>query len=107
MNLKPPAVPKPGIAEAPKTTTTASLISRDHCLRKRAMIAVSRSSGVCRLSKGSRMMNIEAKLELLACSRKDIPTKVTEWATPGVFPRIPATRVATSRVRSSDAESGS
>ena len=71
------------------------------------MIAVSPSSGFCRWSKGFRTMNIEAKLELLACSRNDIPTKQTEWAIPGVFRGIPATRLATSRVRSSDAESGS
>ena len=49
------------------------------------MMAVSRSSGFCRLSNGSRTMNIEAKLELLACSRNDMPAKATVCATPGRF----------------------
>ena len=52
-------------------------------------------------------MNIEAKLELLACNRNDIPTKLTEWESPASSAGFLATRLATSRVRSSDAESGS
>ena len=39
----------------------------------------------CRLSNGSRTMNIEPKLEPLACSRNDMPAMATVWATPGVF----------------------
>ena len=48
---------------------------RAHRWRSRAMIAVSRSSGFCRLSKGSSTMNIEAKLGLLACAGTTAPRR--------------------------------
>ena len=72
------------------------------------MIAVSRSSGFCRLSKGSRTMNIEAKLELLACNRNELPAKATVCADAGrVACAIFSILATTALVRSKDAESGS
>ena len=49
---------------APKAITWASLTSLAHAGRNRAMMAVSRSSGLSRFSNGSRTMNIAAKLGL-------------------------------------------
>ena len=51
-------------------------------------------------------MNIEPKLEALACSRNDNPEMVTVWATPGVSRAILSTSAMASWVRCSDAESG-
>ncbi len=51
-------------------------------------------------------MNIEPKLEALACSRNDIPAMATVCATPGVSRAISSTLAIASWVRCSDAESG-
>ena len=80
MNLNPPAVPRPGIADAPSTVNWASGTFSAQALLRLFMIAVSRSSGFCRLSKGARTMNIEAKLELFACNRNELPAKATVCA---------------------------
>ena len=71
------------------------------------MIAVSRSSGFCRSAKGASTMNIEAKLELFACNRNELPAKATVCAMPGVVRAIFSIRATTALVRSKDAESGS
>ena len=84
MNLNPPAMPRPGIGDAPSTVNWASGTFSAQALLRLFMIAVSRSSGFCRWSKGARTMNIEAKLELFACNRNELPAKATVCAMPGV-----------------------
>jgi hypothetical protein len=56
------------------TTVFDSRISTNRS--SRAMMAVSRSPGLLRASNGSRMTNIEPKLELVADSTNDMPEMV-------------------------------
>src|SRR5262249_30273452 len=96
-----------GIAGAPKATTRASLISSAQACRSRAMMASELSSGLVRFSNGSRTMNIDAKLGLLACNTNDMPEIVIVWATPGVRRAIASILATASSVRWREAESGS
>ena len=84
MTLKPPATLRPGIGEAPTTTTLASLICSAHCLRSSLHDGVGRAdSGRWRSSNGLRMIRNEPKLGPLACSTKEMPHRPIVWATPG------------------------
>ena len=115
MTLKPPAVPSPGIGDVPNTLIWASPSFGEaaHALLSVAMIAVSRSSGLWRSLNGSRTMNIDAKLELLAWSRNDMPPMPTVCATPRLLlpsesrRAIRSTSFRAAWVCSSDHESGS
>ena len=107
MNLNPPATLKPGIGGAPKASTCASLTCRAQIGRSRAMIASSLSSRrPRRFSNGSRVMNIEPKLEPLADCTKEKPATVRVWATPGCCRAIFSICARASSVRCNDAESG-
>ena len=85
MSLKPPATPRPGIGGGAEDgdlgvldLAAPTLAQLGHDRR----VAAGRDS--CRSSNGSRTTNIEPKLELLACSRNDMPAMATVCATPGV-----------------------
>ena len=84
MSLKPPATPRPGIGDELRTATTASLTRRRELLAQPGHDVVGVQPGACRSSNGSRTMNIEPKLDALACSRNDMPAMATVCATPGV-----------------------
>ena len=52
-------------------------------------------------------MNIDAKFELLACKRNELPAKATVCAIPPTLCEIFSILATTALVRSSEAESGS
>ena len=71
------------------------------------MICTSLNLPPRRFSNGSRITNIEPKLELFACWMNEMPLIAWVWAMPGVARVILSTCATTALVRSSEAESGS
>ena len=72
MILKPPATPRPGIGDELRTRDHRILDPLGILLPQPGhdVVGVPSSGDACRSSNGSRTMNIEPKLELLACKQK-------------------------------------